>query len=85
MKRTTNLDLAEIVFVKWNDSFCSYGWNPPDQHGPSIIQSVGILVHHAKEFIVISTSRASAGNYCDQLTIPKKAIISIHGEDFRKP
>ncbi len=81
----TPLEDSEIVFVEWMDSTTTFGWREPDADGPSVIVSVGILVHHDESSIVISTSRSSGGRYVDQLSIPLGCVRKISGASMPKP
>ena len=64
----------KLVKIKWEDSFCSPGWDAAQKDERFIIHSFGLLVHEGKNSVTISTSRSQRGRYMDQLTIPRSAI-----------
>jgi hypothetical protein len=74
-----NWSKSAFVYIEWVDSTATTGWQPVDTSGPDNIVSVGLLVTHDKENVVISTSRCSSGKYLDQLTIPRSCIKRIRG------
>ena len=67
----------KAVHVWWNDSATDLGWRDKDISGPSIIESVGWLVHETADFIVLSTSNGSSGKWLDQISIPRSAIRKV--------
>lgn len=75
IKRT----LPPVAYVEWADSACNRGWLDFNRatDGPSLIQSVGILVHSSKDFVTLTTSCDSAGKVTDSLSIPRSAIRKI--------
>lgn len=66
----------KYVLLKWLDSATTLGWQGIDEQGPAKIESIGWLVHDAKETLTISTSKNQFGKFLDQLVIPKACIIS---------
>jgi hypothetical protein len=65
------------IYIEWEDSASSRGWMAEDTQGPVLIRSIGWLIHRLPHCIVISTSKSSAGNMMDPLTIPKSCIKKL--------
>ncbi len=65
-----------VVCLTWNDSTGWKGWCKPEDcaDGPSSIESIGFVVHETKEYITISTSYGTTGNFADPICIPKACI-----------
>lgn len=65
--------------VKWRDSSAVRGWNriTTDQHGVSIITSIGWLLRRTKKEITITTSVTYDGSCMDPLTIPLEAVVKL--------
>jgi len=67
----------QVAWIEWEDSVGDSGWRQPSKEGPSLITTVGYVVHKEKTHITLTTSVASTGNVMDQLTIPTSAIRKI--------
>lgn len=65
--------------VKWPDSSSLRGWNSlnHEQHGVSVITSIGWLARDTPKEITITTSITEAGGVMDGLTIPREAVTKI--------
>ncbi len=68
---------VKVIYVEWEDSAMSAGWEQPHSDKPLFIRSAGILVRQGRRSITLSTSRSQGGLYVDQLTIPRSAIRKL--------
>lgn len=64
-----------VAHILWVDSVSLRGWHEAAKDGPEPIVSCGILAHEDDAGVTISTSLGATGNYADQMTIPKGAIV----------
>lgn len=67
----------KAISIEWIDSSCFNGWREKwilDKNTAKCF-SYGIYVKEDKNFITIAHSVNVDGIYCDQLSIPKVAII----------
>jgi hypothetical protein len=65
--------------VIWTDSAGPIRyWNPRDEidHGPTTINTVGLLVKETKKYVSIASSVSTSGCFGGVIDIPKTAIIS---------
>jgi len=65
------------VYIEWEDSCSSRGWKSEDKDGPVLIKTLGWLAHDMPHCVVVTTSKSSAGNIMDPLTIPKSCIKKL--------
>lgn len=67
----------KAAHIKWVDSVTTYGWQNKETNGPSVIETVGWVVHETKAHIAVTTSASSGGRFLDQVVIPKSCITTL--------
>lgn len=63
-----------VVYVEWEDSCTTYGWQKPEADETSMIRSVGIQVARTDKAITLSTSQSEGGRFVDQISIPMSCV-----------
>lgn len=75
-----DMEIDRPILIDWVDSSSTRGWLRMDEinPNPSTICSIGFLVFHSMDTVVIAQSRQpnQAVGYAEALSIPKVAITS---------
>ena len=64
----------KIVYIEWEDSSCTKGWNAGTEYESYIIRTIGYLISKSNQGIVVSSHISSVGNTSDAMHIPQSAI-----------
>lgn len=64
--------------VKWRDSATLKGWRSiADDHGPSVITSVGWMIRRTPNTVTLTTGISECGNVVDAISIPREAVTKM--------
>ena len=77
MSSFSDLQTGQAVTITWLDSRARTGWykdKPPD---PSRIKTVGIVVTHDSDSLVLTTSMSDSGYALDPVSIPWGCVTNI--------
>jgi len=71
----------KIVIVTWLDSVTASGWEDKDfvPDKPVTVETMGFLHTDGADHVIVAQSRASNGQFCSYISIPREAILSIKG------
>ena len=68
-----------VYYIKWADSGTDKGWRDVVtwERGPIICETVALVLHQDKKVFVVTSTVNGEGQYLDQLTIPRRAILEL--------